>query len=141
MVKACVVITNITESSFNGFFNGFFLVSCLQYLFFDRYTVKVRVSEQQPYQVREFVWCLNVPPRCSKYQIKFKTVYKDQNLVKTRPVEECCKGYAKNAAENSCIPICSTECLHGSCIAPETCQCETGYGGPNCDISEYFYLT
>lgn len=99
-----------------------------------RYTTTVRVSEQQPYQVREYVWCMNFPPRCSKYKIKFKTVYKTQNLVKTRPVEECCKGYAKSSSEDRCIPVCSENCLHGTCVAPDTCQCETGYGGPSCDI-------
>lgn len=99
-----------------------------------RYTTTVRVSEQQPYQVREYVWCLNMPPRCSKYKIMFKTVYKTQNLVRTRPVEDCCKGYTKSNSENHCIPVCSKDCLHGTCIAPDKCQCETGYGGPYCDI-------
>lgn len=99
-----------------------------------RYSLTVRISEEQPYQVREYVWCLNFPPRCSKYKIKFKTVYKTQNLVKTRPVEDCCKGYTKSNSEDRCIPVCSHECIHGICIAPDTCQCEKGYGGPNCDI-------
>lgn len=103
-----------------------------------RYTTTVRISEQQPYQVREYVWCFNFPPRCSKYKIMFKTVYKTQNLVKERPVEDCCKGYTKSNTEDRCIPICSTDCLHGTCIAPDKCQCETGYGGPYCDISESF---
>lgn len=106
-------------------------------MFIFRYTTTVRVSEQQPYQVREYVWCMNFPPRCSKYKIKFKTVYKTQNLMKTRPVEECCKGYAKSSSEDRCIPVCSDDCLHGTCVAPDTCQCETGYGGPSCDICKY----
>lgn len=41
-----------------------------------RYTTTVRVSEQKPYQVRDYTWCFNFPPRCSKYKINFKTVYK-----------------------------------------------------------------
>lgn len=41
-----------------------------------RYTTTVRVSEQKPYQVRAYTWCFNFPPRCSKYKINFKTVYK-----------------------------------------------------------------
>lgn len=125
--------TSVESNLKNSIISNLFKILKLSF----RYTVTVRVSEEQPYQVREFVWCLNVPPRCSKYKIKFKTVYKDQNLVKTRPVEECCQGYAKNAAENKCIPVCSTECLHGRCVAPETCECQTGYGGPNCDICKY----
>lgn len=100
----------------------------------------MRVSEQQPYQVREYVWCLNVPPRCSKYKIMFKTVYKTQNLVKTRPVEDCCKGYTKSNTEDRCIPVCSSDCLHGTCIAPDKCQCETGFGGPHCDICTQTFI-
>nr|CAD7609533.1 unnamed protein product [Timema genevievae] len=55
-------------------------------------------------------------------------------LVKTRPVEDCCKGYTKSNSADRCIAVCSEDCLHGSCIAPDTCQCETGYGGPTCNI-------
>lgn len=113
------------------------LIKWFIYLFC-RYTTTVRVSEQQPYQVREYVWCLNFPPRCSKYKIKFKTVYKIQNLSKTRPVEDCCKGYAKSSSEDKCVAVCAEQCLHGTCIAPDTCKCETGYGGPTCDICKYF---
>lgn len=42
------------------------------------YTVTVKVSEQKPFSIRKNEWCLAVPPRCSKYQIKFKTVYKTE---------------------------------------------------------------
>lgn len=55
--------------------------------------------------------------------------------MKYRLIEECCKGYTLNSSENECLPVCSNECLHGKCIAPDTCQCETGYGGPKCDIT------
>ena len=99
-----------------------------------RYTISVTVSEQQPYQVREYVWCLNFPPRCSKYKIKYKTVHKKQDVVKNRPIRDCCKGYTKSNTEDRCIPVCSEECLHGLCTAPDTCQCTDGYGGPHCDI-------
>lgn len=27
---------------------------------------------------------------------------------------------------------CADKCIHGRCIAPNTCQCEPGWGGPNC---------
>jgi hypothetical protein len=106
----------------------------------ESYTTTVRVSEQQPYQVREYVWCLNFPPRCSKYKIKFKTVYKTQNLVKFRPVDECCKGYTRSNSEDRCIPVCSKDCVHGTCVAPDQCLCETGYGGPYCDIYGLVFL-
>ncbi|KAK9880235.1 hypothetical protein WA026_010109 [Henosepilachna vigintioctopunctata] len=87
----------------------------------ETYTTAVKISEQQPYQVREYTWCLNFPPRCYKYKIKFKTVYKTQNLVKTRTVEDCCKGYTKDVTETHCKPVCSKDCLHGTCAAPDEC--------------------
>lgn len=102
-----------------------------------RYTTKIRVSEQQPYQVKEYTWCFSVPPRCSKYKIKFQQVFKTQILVKYRPVEECCTGFAPDEAGQQCVPVCVTRCVQGSCVAPNTCACEHGYGGPACDICQY----
>ncbi|XP_038223185.1 protein draper [Zerene cesonia] len=101
----------------------------------EAYTTTIRVSEQQPYQVKEYAWCLSVPPRCSKYKVKFRQVYKTQTLVKQRPVEECCKGYAPDARGEQCVPVCVEQCVRGKCVAPDTCACEHGYGGPACDIS------
>ncbi|KAI8424350.1 hypothetical protein MSG28_002890 [Choristoneura fumiferana] len=98
------------------------------------YTTKIRVSEQQPYQVKEYTWCFSVPPRCSKYKIKFQQVFKTQILVKYRPVEECCTGFAPDEAGQQCVPVCVTHCVQGKCVAPNTCACDHGYGGPACDI-------
>lgn len=109
------------------------------YLYF-RYTTVIRVSEQQPYQVKEYTWCFNVPPRCSKYKIKFKQVLKTQTLVKQRPVEECCEGYTPDSEGKQCVPVCVQSCVHGKCVAPNTCACAHGYGGPACDICECFLM-
>lgn len=105
--------------------------------YFSRYVTTVRVAENQPYQVKEYGWCFNVPPRCSKYKIKFRTVYKNQTLEKYRPVDDCCEGYKKDEKEEQCVPVCEDECVHGVCVAPNTCACNHGYGGPACDICEY----
>lgn len=56
----------------------------------NRYLVEVVTTEKQAYQERENVWCWGVPPRCSKYKIKFRTVNKTQQLTKNRVVRECC---------------------------------------------------
>lgn len=32
---------------------------------------------------------------------------------------------------------CADKCVHGRCIAPNTCQCEPGWGGPNCSSGEF----
>lgn len=59
-----------------------------------------------------------------------------QELTKQKPVEECCKGYTETTNGDRCIPICSQDCRHGTCIAPDVCKCESGYGGPLCDFSK-----
>lgn len=98
------------------------------------------MSEKQPYQVKEYAWCFNVPPRCSKYKIKFKEVLKTQILVKQRPVEECCDGYTPDSEGKLCVPVCVESCVHGKCVAPNTCACSHGYGGPACDICTYLFF-
>jgi multiple epidermal growth factor-like domains protein 10/11 len=103
-----------------------------------QYPVEVTVSEKQSYQERLNAWCWNVPPRCSKYKIKVRTVQKTQILIKSRIIKDCCDGYfkVKNVNNTKCIAICTKGCTHGNCVAPEQCKCENGYGGPVCDISK-----
>lgn len=35
----------------------------------------------------------------------------------------------------TCIPICE-KCLAGTCVAPNTCQCDPGYYDDNCSLGE-----
>uniref|UniRef100_A0A336M5K8 CSON012428 protein n=1 Tax=Culicoides sonorensis TaxID=179676 RepID=A0A336M5K8_CULSO len=100
----------------------------------EEYTVEVLVTERKPYQERKTVWCANIPPRCTKYEIKFRTINKTQLIKKERVVRVCCEGYGKNLAGDRCIPVCTQGCTHGECLAPDQCKCESGYGGPACDI-------
>ncbi|XP_017486951.1 PREDICTED: multiple epidermal growth factor-like domains protein 11 isoform X6 [Rhagoletis zephyria] len=100
----------------------------------ENYPVEVTTTELQSYQERQTVWCLNVPPRCSTYQIKHRTINKTRTLMKTRIVRACCDGYTENLIGDGCIPECSKKCEHGKCIAPEKCKCEQGWGGDTCDI-------
>ncbi|KAF7992839.1 hypothetical protein HCN44_005183 [Aphidius gifuensis] len=99
----------------------------------ENYTVTVNISEQKPYKARTTTWCVAFPPKCSSYKTIVRTVYTTQVLQKQRPVEECCKGYGETATGDKCVPICSQDCKHGSCIAPDSCICEAGYGGSACD--------
>merc|ERR1712013_912281 len=55
-----------------------------------------------------------------------------QMIPKIRLVSECCKGYTRSANGSSCIPVCSHPCYSGTCVGPDTCRCETGYGGRDC---------
>ncbi|XP_067642752.1 protein draper isoform X5 [Eurosta solidaginis] len=100
----------------------------------ENYPVEVTTTELQSYQERQTVWCVNVPPRCSTYQIKNRVVNRTRTLMKTRIVRACCDGYVENPHGDGCIPECTKKCEHGKCIAPEKCKCEQGWGGETCDL-------
>lgn len=102
----------------------------------EEYTVDEISTERIPYQERKIVWCANIPPRCSKYEIKFKVVNITKLVKKIRKVKDCCEGYGKNLAGDQCVPICTEDCIHGECLGPEQCECEVGYFGTSCDISK-----
>ena len=53
-------------------------------------------------------------------------------IPKWRPVQVCCKGYARSSNGTSCVPICSQHCYHGNCVEPDICKCDPGFGGPAC---------
>ena len=64
-------------------------------------------------------------------------------IPKWRPVQVCCKGYARSSNGTSCIPICSQHCYHGKCVEPDVCKCQPGYGGGACSKCKsifYFFL-
>ncbi|XP_026684064.1 protein draper-like [Diaphorina citri] len=105
----------------------------------EAFTTIVRVSETVPYQKREIVWCFSLPPKCSVYKMGYRQVYKNDTITQTRLVEECCKGYMLSPAGNRCVPVCTDECIRGTCIAPNTCKCEVGFGGPTCNIGTCLY--
>ncbi|KAF7992838.1 hypothetical protein HCN44_005182 [Aphidius gifuensis] len=107
----------------------------------ENYTVTVNISQQKSYKARQNTWCMVFTLKCSTYKTIVRTVYTTQVLQKQRPVEECCKGYGKTATGDECVPICSQDCKHGSCIAPDSCICEAGYGGSACDTSKYASVT
>ena len=44
----------------------------------------------------------------------------------------CKAGY--ELEEDSCSPVCDKSCQHGTCIAPNKCQCYFGFTGENCNI-------
>lgn len=102
----------------------------------DHYNVTLLVTDMVPFQVTKNVWCAQIPPRCRKTEIQLRQVNKTEVVQKTRAIRECCDGYTENEARNKCVPHCPKPCVNGYCAAPGQCKCESGYGGPSCDISE-----
>ena len=47
-----------------------------------RYTVEVKIEEQQPYRQRTYTWCWAFPPRCSKYKIQIRKIYRTEVRVR-----------------------------------------------------------
>ncbi len=43
-----------------------------------RYQQSVRVQSQQPYQLRTYTWCWAFPPKCSRYKIVMRIVFKTE---------------------------------------------------------------
>lgn len=103
----------------------------------DKYNVTVVVTEMVPFQEKKKVWCAQIPPRCTKTEIVLRQVNKTEMLEKERAIRECCEGYVENSQRNKCIPHCTKPCINGKCAAPNQCKCESGFGGPSCDISEF----
>lgn len=99
------------------------------------YSTEQIIERKTPYQERSSVWCANIPPRCTKYAIKFKTVNMTKIIKKQRVVKYCCEGYEKSLTGDGCVPICSNGCVHGVCLAPENCECSMGFTGLACDTS------
>lgn len=58
----------------------FYYTLFFSFFFFSlsRTTKIVRVSRLIPFEKKEYVWCLNVPPRCSKAKVTFKVGYEDK---------------------------------------------------------------
>ena len=48
---------------------------------------------------------------------------------------ECSVGYARDEATRACLPQCGQSCVHGSCVAPDMCECYFGHVGPSCEHS------
>ncbi|CAH1790594.1 unnamed protein product [Owenia fusiformis] len=97
---------------------------------FESFPITQAVAYVQPYEIRTTEWCWAINPRCTKIITKYRMAYRQELKNEYRTVYECCQGYAKSG--HQCVPICGNQCVHGQCIAPNTCHCETGWEGATC---------
>ena len=76
-------------------------------------------------------------PTIECYIFTYYTYFIFQMIPKWRPVQVCCKGYARSSNGTSCVPICSQHCYHGQCVEPDVCKCEPGFGGQACSKCKF----
>ena len=119
--------------------------SCTLVLVISSYTVPVKVQTQQPYQLRTYAWCWSIPPKCSRYKIQMKTVFKTEVIIsiilvvqqgkrqwifnfqfllqmipKIRTVSECCRGFSRSSNGSTCVPVCRYDIFISSKLIHKT---------------------
>ena len=98
------------------------------------------MTKQVPYQEQYYAPCWSLKLRCVRYKTVMRTEIKEEQLDKQRLVLECCPGYTRGFNESTCQPVCQEQCIHGTCVRPDTCQCEEGFGGIDCSKCKIFNL-
>lgn len=53
------------------------------------------MSYPVPYEVKTFVWCARIPPRCPKIRTAMKTGYRDEVKMINQTIKVCCEGFAE----------------------------------------------
>ncbi len=77
-------------------------------IYISRYQQSVRVQSQQPYKLRTYTWCWSIPPKCSRYKIQMKTVFKTEVInyyCILMGLRKCCRMKA------GCIRIYAAACV------------------------------
>jgi len=97
----------------------------------ETFQVPINVTLKIPYQVRFYAFCWSRTLRCSRYRTEFKNEIRTQLQDKQRVVLECCRGYSRSDG-STCLPVCTDMCRHGTCVGPDTCHCDQGFGGKDC---------
>jgi hypothetical protein len=76
------------------------------------------------------------PFKCFLFSIVSHSVFFRYNHFRKVQVEGCCEGW-KGASCSE--PVCANACVHGKCIAPSTCACDSEHAGEACQYSKSEY--
>ncbi|MBN3280536.1 MEG10 protein, partial [Polyodon spathula] len=96
------------------------------------YSVTVQESYAHPFDQIYYTSCTDILNwfKCTRHRVSYRTAYRRGEKTMYRRKSQCCPGFYES--REMCIPHCTEKCVHGRCSAPNTCQCEPGWGGPNC---------
>lgn len=89
---------------------------------------EISVPKNETYLDKGFkqVTCPSGTGICTIPYTERKTRIVLKNVTQNVPIYKCRDGY-KEGENNICAPICTNDCEHGSCVAPEQCKCFEGY--------------
>ncbi|NXW45134.1 PEAR1 protein, partial [Nyctiprogne leucopyga] len=102
-------------------------------IYWESFTAAVKESYTKPHVVSSSEPCpggLGSPLPCLQQRIVYRTEYRQAVRTDSRRRYQCCLGYYES--RDACVPRCTQECVHGRCVAPDLCQCEPGWRGPDC---------
>ncbi|KAK7909490.1 hypothetical protein WMY93_014174 [Mugilogobius chulae] len=102
----------------------------------ESYSVTVQESYAHPYDQIYYTSCTDILNwfKCTRHRVSYKTAYRKGEKTMYRRKSQCCPGFYEDG--EICAPFCEESCVHGRCMAPNTCQCEPGWGGSNCSSGQ-----
>uniref|UniRef100_A0A8C9V0U8 Multiple EGF-like-domains 10 n=1 Tax=Scleropages formosus TaxID=113540 RepID=A0A8C9V0U8_SCLFO len=98
----------------------------------ESYSVIVQESYAHPYDQIYYTSCTDILNwfKCTRHRVSYRIAYRRGEKTMYRRKSQCCPGFFES--REMCVPQCAEKCVHGRCMAPNTCQCEPGWGGPDC---------
>nr|XP_011708447.1 multiple epidermal growth factor-like domains protein 10 isoform X2 [Macaca nemestrina] len=103
----------------------------------ESYSVTVQESYPHPFDQIYYTSCTDILNwfKCTRHRVSYRTAYRHGEKTMYRRKSQCCPGFYESG--EMCVPHCADKCVHGRCIAPNTCQCEPGWGGTNCSSGKF----